>query len=302
MMQRTLGRIGLWSGAFDAMPVGQCRDVVAALDDQGWSTLWLAEGTGREAFTQAQMLLTASTRIGIATGIASIYARDAVATNAASRLLTALYGDRFLLGLGVSHRPMVEEKRGHTYHAPVQAMASYLQQMDSVASYAAEASEDRPPRVLAALGPRMIDLARRSADGAHGYLVTPEFTDGARERLGAGPLLVIEQAVILEEDSATLLERAHAHLASGVNLDNYRGSWLRMGFTEADLVPGGSDRLAQSLVIGGLRRIRSRIEEHLAAGADQVCLQVLSAPSDLTAAWKELSVLVAEFEASASTP
>jgi probable F420-dependent oxidoreductase len=298
MMHPTLGRIGLWSGAFDAMPVGQCRDVVTALDDQGWSTLWLAEGTGREAFTQAQMLLGASTRIGIATGIASIYARDAVATNAASRLLTALYGDRFLLGLGVSHRPMVEEKRGHTYRSPVRAMASYLEQMDGVASYAAEATEARPRRVLAALGPRMIDLARRSADGAHGYLVTPEYTDATRERLGAGPLLIIEQAVILEEDNGTLLERAHAHLASGVNLDNYRASWLRMGFTEADLVPGGSDRLAQSLVIGGPSRIRSSIDEHLAAGADQVCLQVLSAPSDLTEVWEELSPLTAEFEVS----
>ena len=152
-MQPTLGRIGLWSGAFDAMPVEQCRDAVAALDDQAWSTLWLAEGTGREAFTQAQMLLTASTRIGIATGIASMYARvrgrDGRRQPVAHRALREPVPSRS------RGQPPADGggQRGHTYRSPVQAMASYLQQMDNVASYSAEATVDRPPRVLAALGP-----------------------------------------------------------------------------------------------------------------------------------------------------
>ncbi len=270
-----LGRVGLWTAALDARDVPAAREQVAELDAQGWGALWFGEAYGREAFTAAQLYLAASTRLVVGTGIANIYGRDAVAANAAARTLQAAFPDRFVLGLGVSHAPLVERMRGHSYGKPVAAMREYLDAMDA-APYAA-AGGVAPPRVLAALGPRMLELARDRAQGAHPYLVTPEHTAGAREILGDGPILAVEQSVVLEEDEEQWRARAHWHLEIYTGLPNYRTSWERLGFTPEDFVRGGSERLKGALVTRGLDATVARVREHLAAGASHVCLQVLGA-------------------------
>jgi probable F420-dependent oxidoreductase len=268
------GPIGLWTTSLDALELPAAREQVAALDEQGWDALWFGEAYGREAFTAAQLYLSASRRMAVGTGIASIYGRDAVAANAAGRLLEATYPGRFVLGLGVSHAPLVERMRGHAYGKPLTAMREYLDAMDA-APYFAAGSAGPPPRVLAALGPAMLGLARDRAQGAHPYLVTPEHTASAREVLGEAPLLAVEQAVVLSDDPEVVRRRAHWHLEIYTGLPNYRNSWLRQGFTEEDLVRGGSDRLKSAMVVGGEEAIRSRVRAHLDAGADHVCLQVL---------------------------
>ena len=166
------GPVGIWTGALDALEVPAARDQVAALDAQGWDALWFGEAYGREAFSAAALYLGACQRMAIATGIASIYGRDAVAANAAARLLEEQFPGRFVLGLGVSHAPLVERLRGHSYGRPLAAMRDYLDALDA-ARYLAAGGQVAPPRVLAALGPKMLELARDRAAGAHPYLVTP---------------------------------------------------------------------------------------------------------------------------------
>ena len=269
------GPVGIWTGALDALEVPAARDQVAALDAQGWDALWFGEAYGREAFTAAALYLGATRRMAIATGIASIYGRDAMAANAAARLLEDQYPGRFVLGLGVSHAPLVERLRGHSYGRPLAAMRDYLDALDA-ARYLAAGGQVAPPRVLAALGPKMLELARDRAAGAHPYLVTPEHTAVARQTLGAGPLLAVEQAVVLSDDLDVVRRRAHAHLEIYTGLPNYRASWQRQGFAEDDAVRGGSDRLKAALVVGGDEQaVLDRVQAHLDAGADHVCLQVL---------------------------
>ena len=269
------GPVGLWTAALESVPVAEVPDVVGALDAQGWDALWFGEAYGREALTAAQLYLASSSRMAVATGIASVYGRDAVAAAGASRLLAALHPGRFVLGLGASHAPLVERMRGHAYGKPVQAVREYLDAMDAAPWVSAPA--EPAPRVLAALGPRMLELARDRAAGAHPYLTTPEHTAQAREVLGEGPLLAVEQAVVLSADPDVVRERAHWHLEVYTGLPNYRASWLRQGFSEDDAVRGGSDRLKSAMVVGGEDAIAARVREHLDAGADHVCLQVLGA-------------------------
>ena len=273
-MDTRLGRVGLWTGALDALALSQALEQVAELDEQGWGTLWFGEAYGREALTAAGLYLGASSRMTVATGIASIYARDAVAAAAGARTLAARHPGRFLLGLGVSHAPLVERMRGHAYGKPVTAMRDYLQAMDD-APYAVVGDEPAAPRVLAALGPKMLELARDRAAGAHPYLVTPEHTAQAREVLGPDAVLAVEQAVVLDEREWR--ERAHWHLEIYTGLPNYRESWRRLGFGEADWVRGGSDRLKAALVARGEQGARDRVQQHLDAGASHVCVQVLGA-------------------------
>jgi len=269
-----LGRVGIWTGVLDTLDVAPARDLVAELDAQGWGSLWFGEAYGREAFTAAQLYLGASEHLVIGTGIANIYGRDAMATAGAARLLRAAYPDRFVLGLGVSHAPLVERMRGHSYGKPVAAMTDYLEALDAAPS-AVAGPPALPPRVLAALGPRMLALGRDRAQGAHPYLVTPEHTAEARQLLGPEPLLVVEQAVVLAEDEETWRARAHWHLEIYTGLPNYRASWRRQGFTDEDAARGGSERLKAAMVTRGLAATVTRVREHLDAGATTVCLQVL---------------------------
>jgi probable F420-dependent oxidoreductase len=284
------GEIGLWSSGLNAMPASQAQEAAAEIDELGYAALWFGEAQGREAFTNASMLLSATRRLVLATGIANIFVRDAWATNAAAKTLAGAYPDRFVLGLGVSHKPMVE-MRGHDYRSPLATMRSYLEDMGE-AQFTAAQPEHEPPLLLAALGPRMLELSRDHADGAHPYLVTAQHTQEARGILGEGPLLAVEQAVAPTEDRGEALRLARQHLGRYLRLPNYRNSWLRQGFREEDLDGEGSERLAEGLVAWGSEdEVHERVREHLAAGADQVCVQVLTddPANNLRERWRSLA-------------
>ena len=196
-----IGRIGIWTFTLDLVPSARSVEHVDELDELGFGAVWVPEAVGREAFTSAALLLRGGTDIVVATGIAGIYGRDPMTANAAHRTVTEAYPDRFLLGLGVSHQVMVEGVRKHDYSKPYSAMRAYLDGMDE-AMFFAQAPTAEPQRVLAALGPRMLGLARDRASGALPYFVPPEHTAFAREVLGEGPLLAVEQAVVFEADPA----------------------------------------------------------------------------------------------------
>jgi probable F420-dependent oxidoreductase len=269
------GTIGLWSFAHELLAPRDVPDFARRIEDLGFSSYWYPESFGREAFTSGSLLLGGTSSLIVATGIASIYARDANATAAAAKTLSALSSDRFILGLGVSHRPAVEAMRGHTYAAPVSTMDAYLDQMQAALNLSKESST--PLRtVLAALGPKMLNLAATKTNGALPYLVTPQHTEVAREALGPDAFLAVEQAVILSRDRDVITRRTREHLQTYTGLDNYTSNWRRLGFTDEDFIPGGSDALGAALVVSGdLDAIAERVAEHRAAGADHVCLQVL---------------------------
>jgi probable F420-dependent oxidoreductase len=276
--QRTmqLGATGIWTHQLDNFPAAKAQEAVAELEELGFGALWFGEAMGREALTSAGLLLAGTKRIVIATGIANIYGRDPVTMAAAQKTLAEAYPNRFLLGLGVSHVPLVEQLRGHRYDKPVATMRAYLDAMDQ-APYLAVPPPSKPPRVLAALGPKMLQLSAERADGAHPYNTTPKHTAQARELLGAGPLLCPEQAVVLETNPAKARAIARKFLAIYLTLPNYTNNFLRLGFQEADLTNGGSDKLIDAIIAwGDLKTVLNRIHEHHSAGADHVCLQVLT--------------------------
>ena len=261
------------------------------MEDLGYGALWFGEAAGREALTNAGMLLAGTRRLVIATGIANIYARDAVAMAAGQKTLAEAYLNRFLLGLGVSHAPLVEQLRGHRYEKPVATMRAYLDAMDQ-APYRSVLPPTKPLRVLAALGPKMLKLSGERADGAHPYNVNPEHTAQAREILGPNAYLCPEQAVVLETDPDKARQIGRAFLGLYLTLPNYANNFLRLGFDESDFKDGGSDRLIDAIIAwGDLNTIRNRIHAHHSAGADHVCIQVLTAdPKALPLReWRELA-------------
>jgi probable F420-dependent oxidoreductase len=297
------GEVGIWTSQFDFLPAVRLRKAVADLEKLGFGAVWFPESVGREALTQAALLLSASKRIVVATGIANIYARDPVTAAAAQKNLGEAYAGRFLLGLGVSHVPLVEQVRGHTYGKPVASMTAYLDRIDQ-APYRAVTPAVRPPRVLAALGPRMLQLAAERADGAHSYFVTPEHTSRARKILGRR-FLAVEQAVVLETDSARAREIARAHTSVYLRLPNYLNNLRRLGFNEDDFGNGGSDRLVDAIVAwGDITATISRVRAHQAAGADHVCIQVLPPePHGLPVAeWREIASALLGYSGRRTSP
>ena len=293
-----IGRIGIWSGVLDAHPT---RDVQAAcreLEAMGFPTLWVPEAVGRDPFVAAGTLLAATERLRLATGIANIYARDPMTTVACQRTLAEAYPGRFLLGLGVSHHHLVERLRKHDYSKPLAYMQAYLQAMDEAMFAAVGPSED-PGRVIAALGPRMLETAAAQASGAHPYLTTPEHTARARATMGPDPLLAPEQMVVLESDPDTARAIARQGLAVYLRAPNYQRNLRTLGFDDADWADpkAASDRLVDGLVAwGGPEAVAERVAEHHAAGADHVCVQVLRADMELPVAeWRSLAeVLLAD--------
>jgi probable F420-dependent oxidoreductase len=274
-LKRRLGRVGVW-GLLAAASSAQERPAVAEVERHGYTAVWFGEGpTNKEAFAHAGILLAATERIVVATGIANIYARDPVAMNNAGQALAEAYPGRFVLGLGVSHLPLVQA-RGHDYGKPLAAMRAYLDALDRV-KYTPPPPPQPLPRVLAALRRRMLELSRDRADGAHPYLVTPEHTARARAVLGPGPLLAPEQAVVVETDAARARAAGRRHLALYLTLPNYTANFREMGFTDADLAGGGSDRLVDALVAWGeVDAVADRVRQHLAAGADHVAIQAVA--------------------------
>jgi probable F420-dependent oxidoreductase len=287
-LRRQLGRVGAW-GALALRPAAEERRAAAELERLGYGALWFGEGPAtKEAFAHAAILLGATQRIVVATGIANIYGRDATAMQTAALALADAHPGRFVLGLGISHPPLVQA-RGHDYRHPLTAMREYLDDMERV-KYAPPPPPEPPARVLAALRRRMLELARDRADGAHPYLVTPEHTARARAVLGRGPLLAPEQGVVLETEPARARTTARQHLALYLTLPNYVNNFREMGFGDADFADGGSDRLVDGLVAwGDVDAIVDRVRRHHAAGADHVAIQAVT--RDPARALEELRLL-----------
>ncbi len=270
---KRLGTVGVWTFEAERMPAASERDYARAVESLGFATLWIPESLGsKEAFAHASLLLAATKTLVVATGIANIWARDAVAMANGARTLVDAYPDRFLLGMGVSHAPTVKT-RGQNYARPLEYMGKYLDAMDA-APYVGPKVET--PRVLAALGPQMIRLSAERTLGAHPYFVPVEHTAIARKELGAGPLLAVEQAAAISDDPSTARAVARRHMKRYLDLDNYVNNLRRLGWTDRDFAEGGSDKLVDAIVAwGGTAAIKARIDEHRKRGADHVCLQVL---------------------------
>ena len=271
-----IGRVGVWTGQLDFSPATAVRDAAREVEELGYGTLWTGEAVGREVLTAAQLVLTATDSLVVATGIANIWARDALAMAAGQLALGEAFPARFVLGIGVSHKPLLDV-RGQDYGKPLAMMRAYLEAMNSGYDvYRAVPPDPRPPRVLAALGPKMLELAAADADGAHTYFVPPEHTARAREILGPDKLLVPEQVCVLSEDPAVAREIARRHTTSYLRLANYTNNLKRFGFADTDFADGGNDRLVDTICVwGDLDAIAARVRAHLDAGADHVAVQVL---------------------------
>ncbi len=280
-LRAALGPVGVWSFALQTHPAAIEQAAAATYEDLGYRAAWFPESIGsKEAFSHAALLLAGSPRVVVATGIANLYARDAAAMVAGARTLADAYPGRFVLGIGVSHAPSVA-KRGGMYGRPIETMTAYLDAMDA-ADWVGPAVE-RPPLVLAALGPRMLELAAQRADGAHPYFVPVEHTKVARERLGPDPVLAVEMTAVLETDRSRSREVARAFAGRYLASANYANNLLRLGWSDADVAGTGSDRLIDAVVAqGDAAAIAARVREHLDAGADHVCVQLRAPdPSDL---------------------
>ncbi|HKU40661.1 MAG TPA: TIGR03620 family F420-dependent LLM class oxidoreductase [Polyangiales bacterium] len=271
-----LGKLGVWASG-DALDRTQLLEFARKLERWGYGTLWSPEAVGRDPFAVISYLAAQTERLAYATGIANIYARDAVTMKAVHHSLSELFPQRFVLGLGVSHEHLVSKLRGHEYKKPVPAMREYLEALDK-ALYLGKAPAELAPIVLAALRRPMLELAAQKARGAHPYLVPPEHTRRARAILGPAAWLCPEQMVLHETDAAKARAVGRAVLKVYTRLPNYQRNLRDFGFEDADFVDGGSDRLVDALIAWGEPdRIREHVEAHFSAGADHVCIQALRA-------------------------
>lgn len=271
-----IGRVGVWSGRLQRQPTSEAIAAVAEYEELGYGSVWIPESPGaKDVLTFAAVLLGASRKIVVATGIAIIWVRDPIAMMNASRTLADAFPDRFVLGLGVSHKSTAE-MRGHVYQRPLAAMRAYLEAMDG-APFDGHPPDQPAPRLIAALGPRMTSLAGELTDGVHPFLSTPDHVARAREMVGAEKVICVEQAVVPSEDASIARAVARDNLRRYLVWPNYRRHLRRLGFDVEDLADGGSDRLVDALYVwGDDATVRGRVEQHLSAGADHVCLQVIA--------------------------
>jgi probable F420-dependent oxidoreductase len=268
-----LGRVGVWLGALSGTPWTVARAAAQRIEQLGYEALWLSESPAvKEPFTHAALLLGATERIPLATGIANLWVRDAGVARSAALTLADAHPGRFTLGLGVSHRPLVE-LYGYDYGKPLTAMRKYLDGLDAL-GWRGAAPAVPVPLVLAALRPKMLELARERTAGAHPYFTPVEHTAGARAALGAEPLLAPEVAIVLETDPSVARERARRYAKLYLALPNYTNNLRDLGYTDEDFADRGSDRLIDAVTPwGDEATIAARIGEQFAAGADHVCVQ-----------------------------
>jgi probable F420-dependent oxidoreductase len=284
-----LSGTGIWSSALRYGDQAAAAEASAELEELGYSALWLPD-VGGNLFEVVQSTLAATSRVVVATGILNLWMHEAAETAERHHAFVEEYGRRVLFGIGVSHAPLIDMAEAGRYRRPLARTREYLDGLDA-------ATDPLPAddRVLAALGPKMLELARTRTAGTHPYLVTPTHTAIAREALGPDHLVAPEQGVVLETDPTRARELARIHLATYLPLPNYSNNWLRHGFTEDDLLDGGSDRLVDALVVwGDEETILARVQEHRDAGADHVCLQVLTGDRiELTLdEWRRLAPVV----------
>jgi probable F420-dependent oxidoreductase len=288
--------IGVWSIHLEMVPMARSREAVVELESLGYGAIWVADVAGRDPLVHLGQLLAATDRIIGATGIVSIWGRDAVTMAGGVKTLTEAFPERVLLGLGVSHANLVEGVRKQSYDKPLTKMRAYLDDMD-----AAPFQGFRPTtpvrRVLAALRPKMLRLAAERTDGAHPYFVPPEHTEGARQVLGAGPLLCVEQMVLLEPEPTKARDKARQAIANYLRQPNYQNNLRDLGYGDDDFAEGGSDRLVDAVVAwGDEQAVQDRVKAHLDAGADHVCIQALGVEGrDIPmAAWRTLAAPLLE--------
>ncbi len=288
--QKALRTRGVWFFT-ETMGINTAIRFAQRIESLGYSTLWLPETIGRDPFAHIAALAANTTTLRFATGIASIFNRHPGAMKQVAATLAEQSGGRFTLGLGVSHAPMVEGIRNLDFSKPLSTMRAYLNDMDT-APYVAVAPKAEPLRLLAALGPKMLDLAAQRTDGAHPYWTTPEHTEMARARMGPGPLLCVEQKVVLTTDRTAAHTAANAALGMYTDLPNYRNNWNRLGFSDTD-IDSRKGRFVDAVVAwGDADTIRARLDEHTDAGADHVCIQPLSTtPPVGTPDWEALEGL-----------
>ena len=279
--------IGIWSGELRYGDAAEVRDAAAELEALGYTALWIPD-VGGDVFGALRALLEPTSTIIAATGILNLWMHAAPEVGEQFAAIEVDHPGRTLLGIGVSHSLLIEQTHPGQYEKPLQVTRRYLDELDAVSP---TVPADR--RVLAALGPKMLELARDRAGGAHPYLVTPEHTKIAREVLGEGPLLLPEQHVVLETDADRARAVAREALSVYMQLPNYVNNWRRLGFAEQDFVDGGSDRLVDHVVVwGDEATIATRVQEHFDAGADHVCVQAYTGaeqPGFPRAEWRVLA-------------
>lgn len=291
-----IGRVGIWSFALQRLSAADAGAAIRTFEGLGYPTVWMPESVGsKEVFAHAGLLLAASERAIVAPGIASIYARDPMAMASGAKALAEAYPGRFVLGIGVSHAPSVA-LRGGSYGKPVQAMREYIDGMDA-AQYAGPEPAGPVPLVLAALGPRMLELAAERADGAHPYFVPVEHTRIARQAIGPETCLAVEQTAVLSTDPDEARRIGRAFAKHYLALPNYANNLRRLGWSDEDIANDGSDRLIDAVVAwGDVDAIAARVRAHLDAGADHVCVQLRSESSadPALAAYAELAAALVE--------
>ncbi|MDP1907681.1 MAG: TIGR03620 family F420-dependent LLM class oxidoreductase [Hyphomicrobium sp.] len=281
-----LGRLGVWYST-DKLNGAQLADLMRVIEGAGYSAFWYPESRGYESMSLAAYLLSKSNKLVIGSSIANIYARDSFTAQRAMVSLNNFYGGRFILGLGVSHIPMVEGLRGHRYDKPLGAMRTYLEGI-----HKGLPAGEEPPVMVAALGPKMLALSAEKSRGAVPYNVTPKHTAQAAAILGPGKTLAVEQKVTLETDPVRARALGRKELSRYMVLPNYRNNWLREGFSETDLADGGSDRFIDAMILwGDAETIKKGLRAHFAAGATHVCLQPVHDDGDFAARDRMLAAL-----------
>ena len=284
-MSVDLGRIGLFSYQIRFLGPGKLADAAHAIERLGFSTLWLPGGNRAGLFANVRTVLESTTNLAVATAIVPIFkiAPDDVA--ASYQAIEAEFPGRLMVGLGVGHREDVDLELRHEFDRPRRALERYIDALEGLDG----PGQDR--LLLGAQGPRMLDLARERSAGAHPYNVTPAHTAAARVRLGPARLLAPEQAVVLG-DRGSALAIARRSLVAYFARTNYTTSWRRQGFSDEDLLDGGSDELVDALIAcGSVQSAVDRVEAHRRAGADHVCIQVINDQiAELRADWPDLDV------------
>jgi probable F420-dependent oxidoreductase len=267
-----IGKLGVWF-FLDGMSAADSAQFAQKVEQLGYGALWIPEAVGREPFPHAAYLLSKTQKLVLATGIANIYARDPQSMAAASKTVAELSDGRFLLGIGVSHKPLVTNLRGHSYDKPYSYMKEYLPKMKS-ALYRAPAPKEEVPVLLAALHPKMLQLAASQANGTHTYFVPPEHTAKVRGAIGKDPLICAAQAIILETDPSKARRAAREYMKTYVpRLPNYTNNLKNLGWADKEFENGCSDRLVDAIVAWGTEtQVRNRIDAQLKAGANHVCI------------------------------
>jgi probable F420-dependent oxidoreductase len=283
---------GLWYFT-DGMAAGQAAEFAARVESLGYSCLWLPDTLGRDPFVHIGHLASGTTSLAFATGIANIYHRHPGPMSQVAKTLAEQTDGRFVLGLGVSHAPLVEGLRGLDYSKPLTRMRGYLEAMDQ-SMYMGPEPATPPRRVIAALGPKMLELAGELTDGAHPYWGTPDHTAQAREILGPDKLLCVEQKLVLSTDADTARNAALGALSLYADFPNYRNNWLRLGFTDEE-IDGRADRFIDGVVgWGDEAALARRVQEHYDAGATHVCIQPINPDGSGQPDWNLLEALAPE--------